>query len=523
MVGCSILLSWGCTGTAGGFANTYDLQRAEALRAREADWRNGPVVYQVIVDRFAPPEDLESKRSLYPAPKKLRSWDETPTRGEYLPEVNVWSHEIDFWGGDLDSLRSRLDYVHELGVDVLYLNPIHMAYTNHKYDAQDYFEISPEYGTRDDFRALAKDVHARDMRLLLDGVFNHMGATSPWFQDALNNPDSEWREWFLIGSEYDLGYLAWVNVPNLPEVNLESEHVRGRIYGDCDSVIQGYLRDGADGWRLDVAFDIGFNYLSELTQAAHAAKHDSVVIGEVWNYPEQWMPALDGIMNMTMRQMILDMIRGDLSGMQFGHQLETMVEDTGLEPLLKSHLVLDNHDTPRLAELLQDPAQRRTAQVLQFTLPGSPVIYYGTELGMRGGDDPEQRAPMRWDLADDENGDLQWVRGLLAMRDRSAALRFGDFRLLDTARSLAFMRWNERVADTRIILCNPSDERVKEFLVMRDSKIMSYSRLRDELGSGVELTVMAGTLNIEIPPRTIWVLRPVVEQQGDYTPFKRVQ
>ena len=244
-------------------------------RGREADWRNGAIVYQVIVDRFAPAANLDAKRSLYPPPKRLRKWSETPTGGAYVPEAQVYQHEIDFWGGDLASLRGKLDYVHTLGADVLYLNPIHRAYTNHKYDAVDYFAVSEEYGTRADVQGLAADCHKRGMRLVLDGVFNHMGRRAPWFTGAMQRLDSPYREWFFIGPEYRLGYRAWFDVANLPELRLENPAVQARIFGAPDSVVQGYLRDGVDGWRLDVAFDMGPAILGRLTECAHAAKPES--------------------------------------------------------------------------------------------------------------------------------------------------------------------------------------------------------------------------------------------------------
>ena len=122
----------------------------------------------MIVDRFAPAANLDAKRALYPAPKTLRRWDETPARGRFLDAHKVNSHEIDFWGGDLASTTAKLGYVQSLGADVLYLNPIHLAYTNHKYDALDYNQISPEYGTRDDLKKLAVNLHGRQMKLVLE-------------------------------------------------------------------------------------------------------------------------------------------------------------------------------------------------------------------------------------------------------------------------------------------------------------------------------------------------------------------
>lgn len=504
------------------WANQYDRQRAPVLAEREADWRNGAIVYQVFVDRFAPAANLEAKRHLYPKPKRLRRWTETPKAGKFLPEVGVWSHEIDFWGGDLQSLRGKLDYLQQLGIDVLYLNPIQQAYTNHKYDAQDYFKVSPEYGSRKDVKELAKDCHARDIRLVLDGVFNHVGRTSPWFQSALNDPDSPWREWFYIGPEYKLGYRAWANVANLPDLRLENPAVQARIFGDRDSVVQGYLRDGVDGWRLDVAHDIGFTILSKLTQAAHEAKPGSLVVGEIWNYPEEWSPAVDAVMNFHAREIILNLVKGETPGEQAGRMFDRMIADAGLEPILKAWIVLDNHDIQRLKTELPEPWQQRMAQVLQFTLPGSPCVYYGVEVGMEGGWDPEERAPMRWDLVTDENPDLRWTRRLIALRRGNRALRIGDFRLLDSDKLLAFMRRTDRVAETTIVVANPTDEPINELLAARDSKLMNYATLRDEL-SGTEITIKSGTLSVTIPAQTVWVLQPVIPDPHEYSKYGRVQ
>ncbi len=507
---------------SGDLANHYERQRAEVLARRAADWRNGAIVYQVIVDRFAPALDLDAKRQLYPAPKRLREWHESPARGEKLDDVQVWSHEVDFWGGDLQSLRGKLDYVEEIGADVLYLNPIHSAYTNHKYDALDYFAVSPEYGTRDDVKALADDCHRRGMKLVLDGVFNHVGRASEWFQQAINDADSPLREWFYIGDQYEFGYRGWANVKNLPELRLENPALQARIFGDADSVVQGYLRDGVDGWRLDVAFDIGFVILDKLTTAAHAAKPGSLVVGEIWSYPEEWAPALDAVMNFHARQIILHLARGHMSGAHAGRLLERMITDAGLDAILKSWIILDNHDTRRLKAELPERWQQRLAQALQFTLPGSPCVYYGVELGMDGGDDPCNRGPMRWELVSDNNADLQWMRKLVALRRGNRALKLGDFRLLDSERTLAFMRRTDRLHETTIVVANATDGELTDVIPLRDSKLMNWDKLRDEL-SGVEAMVFSGMLRVTVPPRTVRVFRPIIADTGEYSAHKRVQ
>lgn len=505
-------------------ANVYDLSLAKTLADRESDWRNGAIIYQVIVDRFAPSENLDAKKALYASPRTLHEWSETPRGGKKLDEYGLWSHELAFWGGDLASLRSKLDYIDALGVDVLYLNPIHAAFTNHKYDAQDYAAVSQEYGSRQDVIDLAKACHDREMKMMLDGVFNHMGRTSPKFVDALNNPQSAYRDWFIVNPAFKDGYRGWYNVKNLPEVNLENAAVRKHIWADKDSVVQQYLRDGIDGWRLDVAYDIGFEYLQELTNAAHAAKRGSWVVGEIWCYPEQWTPSVDGVMNFHARQIVIDLLEGKMSGAHAGTMIDRMIADAGLDPMLKSWIQLDNHDTPRIRHSLPNVELRRLAQVLQFTLPGSPVIYYGAELGMEGGDDPANRAPMRWDLVNDDNLDLKWMKQLIKLRRDNRALRVGGFRKIDTERLLAFSRQTDRVNENVLIIANPTDKPVREIISPRDSKLMSYGKLRDQLDAKIEETVSAGRLEIEVPPKTVRVLKAVIlDGTKEYSPYKRVQ
>lgn len=488
---------------------------------REQDWRNGPLVYQVLVDRFAPPRDLAAKRERYAPPRELRSWEELPRPGRYLAEEGLWSHELEFWGGDLESLRGRLDYLRELGVEVLYLNPIQAAFTNHKYDAEDYFAVAPELGSREDLRALAGELHAHGQRLVLDGVFNHLGRRSEWFRRAQAG-EEPYRSWFFFGEEYARGYRCWDDAANLPELRLEEPSLRERLWAGPESVVQGYLREeGVDGWRLDVAFDIGPELLAELSAGAHAAKPGSLTVGEIYNMPTRWIPALDAVMNMSARELILGLARGELSAQLFSRHLATLVGDVGLEALLKCWLVLDNHDTPRLKTALPEAWQRALAQTLQFTLPGAPQLYYGVEAGMAGGGDPEVRAPMRWDDAVPGNPERERLVRLIALRQRLRALRIGDYVPLDAERSLAFLRRTERARETVLVAANPSPEATSETLLVRDSWLMNGAWLRDEL-SGERFQIFAGVLRLPLAPRSVRLLTPMVSEGPDYSPYKRV-
>lgn len=504
-------------------ANRFDKAVAGVYERREADWRNGPIVYQVLVDRFAPSANLEAKRSLYPAPKKLRAWTEEPRRGTYLEQEKLWSHEIDFWGGDLASTAARLDHVQQLGADVLYLNPIHLGYTNHKYDSLDYHAVSPEFGTRDDVKALAAELKKRGMKLVLDGVFNHMGRNSPAFRAAEADPKSPYRSWFVFGPQYEGGVRTWWNAQNLPELNLENPKVRAHVYGAADSVVRRWLKDGVDGWRLDVAFDIGFNILGELTQAAHQQKPGSLVVGEIPNYPREWFPSVDGVMHFGLRKLMIAAANREIDGPSFQRMVARLVADADYEHLLKSWVYLDNHDTFRIATTVPDPAARKLAQVLLFTLPGAVNLYYGSEVAMEGGDDPEMRGPMRWDRVAANHPDLAWTRKLTALRKAHRALRVGDFRTAEASNGvIAFERHTDRAGDTVLVLVNTATTLVDSTVLVANSKLMDGDNLVDQLDGSVH-NLQASMLRVKMPAQSAWVLKPRLATPQGYSNYKRVQ
>lgn len=494
---------------------------APDFAAREADWRNGAVVYHAFVDRFAPSANLDAKRPLYASPRTLKTWSDLPVGGRQLPDQGVWSHELDFWGGDLPSLRAKLGHIVGLGADVLYLNPIHEAFTNHKYDATDWKRVAPEYGTQADLEALIADLHRDKRKLVLDGVFNHAGRANKLFQEGLNNPNSPYRSWFEIGSQYPLGYRAWAGVPNLPEVALENPAARDYLWRKPDSVVAHFLKMGVDGWRLDVAHEIGFEHLAELTQSAHEHKAGSLVIGEAWVYPSRWTKSMDALMNIFLGHLVVGFAKEEVSGRKMAAALDAMIADCGIEPLLKSWIVLANHDMPRLATRLPDPGLRKMAVALQFALPGSPMVYYGDEVGMVGGDDPAQRAPMRWDLVTDTNEDLAWHRKVAGIRAKSRALKIGDCRTLASDTLFAFVRTTEEALDTTIVVANPTSKPVTETLVVPVPTLLGYTQLRDELGGG-SVRVAVGSIRPTVPPHSVQVYR-IVEEPGRHDQYKRLR
>ncbi|MBS1701505.1 MAG: glycoside hydrolase family 13 protein [Armatimonadetes bacterium] len=493
-----------------------------SIESRAKDWRNGAVVYQVFVDRFVPPANPRAKAKFYASPRTFHSWDDLPKAGKFDPKLGVWTHELDFWGGDLKGVESKLSYIRDLGADVLYLNPIHEAFTNHKYDAIDYKKVDPAFGTTKDLSGLISKSHKSGLKVVLDGVFNHMGRRSPYLQDALKSAKSPYRDWFFLGKQYQAGYKGWLGGVNMPVLHLEDAGLQKYLWRDKDSVVQHYLNLGIDGWRLDVAYEIGPELLGEITKYAHKAKKGSLVVGEILGYPAGWFPNIDGQYNLFAPGLCMEMLDGTVSGGRAADMLNDYVADAGIENVLKSWLVADNHDTPRLTSMLPSDKDRMLEWALLFTLPGCPNVYYGSELGMTGGGDPENRAPMRWDLVSPQNETLAWVKKLIGFRKSHPSLRYGDFQALRTEKLLAFTRTTGLLREDVIVVVNPTAKKVTETFAHRMGNLMSWEEMQDLVSGGKVLQKM-GLMTVEAPPKSIQIFVPVVTRVNGFSPYDRIK
>ncbi|MES1147245.1 MAG: alpha-amylase family glycosyl hydrolase, partial [bacterium] len=360
------------------------------------------------------------------------------------------------------------------------------------------------------------------MKLMLDGVFNHIGRRSDIFLEALQNANDPHRNWFFFGDEFKNGYRSFANVQNMPAWKLENPQVRDYLWNGRDSVVKHWLKKGADGWRLDVAFELGPDYLQELTNAAHRQKPGSPVVGEVSGYPADWYPQLDGTFNFFPIDLGKNMLKGNLEGGRVGQMLDDMVADAPYENLLKSWLLTDNHDTPRLAYQCPDIEDRKILEAMQFTLPGSPVIYYGTELGMDGGGDPACRAPMRWDLVTSNNKDLAWVKQMVALRKANPALRYGDFKALRTNKLLAYLRTTDQLRQSVMVVVNPTDQAVTETFAVRIGRLMSWGEMKDAMG-GQSIRAIAGQATVTMKPKSVCVFNVVDSTDMGYSQYSRIK
>ena len=444
------------------------------------DWFGQGVTYQIFPDRF--------RRSRVPDPEGLvggrwvhQSWEEFP---EYRPDDRGEVRNRDFFGGDFQGVIEKLDYLKSLGVETLYFNPIFEAAENHRYGAADYSRVDPMLGTNDDFSRLCAEAHKQGMRVILDGVFNHTGFVSRYFNGdgfypetgAYQSWDSPYHSWFHF-TQWPQKYDSWWGIYSLPAVNENDPGYRDFIFAGEDSVVRRWLRAGADGWRLDVADELPDDFVHGIHEAARAEKPDAVVIGEVWEdgstkvaYGVRRKHILgghcDGLMNYPLRSAILSFFQGG-GGEGFVKVMETIRENYPHFAFYSAMNSLDTHDTPRLITLLGaggeyrdqtkewraqyrlSPKQRargrallKAAALLMFCFPGSPTVYYGDEVGMEGFEDPFNRQTYPWGHEDMDL--LEWYRALGRLRRRHQALRRGSIRYLcGKGPLLAFIRETE--------------------------------------------------------------------------------
>lgn len=457
------------------------------------DWFGQGVSYQIFPDRFRrtgipDPSGMVGGRTVH------ADWGEDP---DWRPDASGEVRNRDYFGGTLAGITEKLDYLKGLGVTTVYLCPIFEAAENHRYGTADYEKIDPMLGTREDLTRLCDGLHRRGMRLILDGVFNHTGFVSRYFNGdgfypepgAAQSKDSPYYDWFHFDHWPDK-YESWWGIYSLPAVNENAPSYREFIFGGEDSVVRRWLRAGADGWRLDVVDEVPDDFVRGIHAAAREEKPDATILGEVWEDGSTkiaygvrrrhvWGGHCDGLMNYPFRKAALDYLLGG-SGADFVQAMETLRENYPPFAFCNAMNALGTHDTPRILTLLgmggactdrskqwradsrMNPAQRRrgvellkVGAALLYCFPGSPTVYYGDEAGMEGFEDPFNRRGFPWGKEDAALTD--WFARLGALRNEHPALRRGDIRYLaGDGGLLAFTRCAE--GETILCACNAGDE-----------------------------------------------------------------
>ena len=402
-------------------------------------WVQDAVFYQIFPERFANGDRSND-------PPEVAGWDCLPTREN-------------FFGGDLQGIIAHLDYIVDLGVTALYLTPVFAARSNHKYDTSDYLTVDPAFGSTELLRRLVEACHRQGLRVVLDAVFNHCGDGFWAFQDVVaHGAQSPYAQWFQsvnhpVRSE-PLSYQTCGGAAFLPKLNLANRDVRDHLL----HVAQYWIRTcDIDGWRLDVPWKAPMDFWREFRAAVKAVKPDAYIAGETWRDTAYWLAGdtCDGVMNYPLRDCILDYcLRDAMDAEDFDHFTARLRQVHGQADAANLNL-LGSHDTPRLMTLSAGNVQRAMlAAVLQFTLPGVPMVYYGDEIGMLGENDPDCRRTMRWDSLEWNQDMRALVRTLATARRRHAALRLGSLETLHIFNGVyAFRRRTDD--DEIIVVINP--------------------------------------------------------------------
>ncbi len=414
------------------------------------EWVFDAVFYQIFPDRFANGDPTND-------PPNVQPWGTPPTG---------WG----FQGGDLQGVLQRLDYLQDLGINAIYLNPVFRSSSNHRYNVSDYYCIDPKLGSSEDFRSLLDEAHRRGVRIVLDGVFNHCGRGFFAFNDVLENEThSPYLDWYHIKrfplNAYGPGdaenYAAWWKFKSLPKFNTDNPQVRQYLI----DVARYWVEQGIDGWRLDVPNEIDDDaFWAEFRSAVKSANPDAYLVGEIWDGDPRWVGPghFDGLLNYPMREALLGYLAsGTLKASGFVGRVEALFASYARENALAHYSPLGSHDTERIRTLCgKNAARLRLAFLFQFFYPGVPGIYYGDEVGLEGGKDPDSRRAFPWDVARWDQPLRDFVQRLIELRRRLVALRRGEFigLLADDAVGVsAFARRHE--AQVAILALNPSGNR----------------------------------------------------------------
>lgn len=421
------------------------------------DWIKGGIMYHIFVDRFNRGKDTPKKEYAYIHENK----SETPF---YAPDEYGSVSNTDFYGGNLDGITNKLEYIKSLGVNAIYLSPVFDARSNHKYDTGNYEKIDEMFGTQKDFEILCEKAKERDIKIICDGVFNHTGDDSVYFNKyrnyegdgAYNSKNSPYFNWYNFKT-YPDDYECWWGIKILPQTNKQNEDFLNYITGE-NGILRKWMKLGASSWRLDVADELPDVFLDKIREAAKTENPDALIIGEVWEDASNKISygarrryllgaQLDSVMNYPLKGAIINFVlKGD--GRALNDEILTQIENYPPQVINCLMNILSTHDTWRVLSALGceksfsskhemaafslNEAQLKTAEkrlfcaaLLQMTLPGVPCIFYGDEAGMQGFADPFCRGYFQW--GNENRNILEFYKKITALRRENSVFKTGGY------------------------------------------------------------------------------------------------
>jgi glycosidase len=406
-------------------------------------WVKDAIFYQIFPERFANANPRND-------PPKVEPWGALPKSKSYF-------------GGDLQGIINKLDYIQSLGVNCLYLNPIFESNSNHKYHAKDYLKIDPAFGDEKVFKQLVDGCHSRGIRIILDAVWNHSGTDFFAFEDIKKNgKKSKYVKWFNIysfpvGPPSKPNYECWWNLGDLPKLMTHNPEVRDYLY----KVTEKWMKFGIDGWRLDVPNEIPHPFWIEWRKLVKRLNPDAYIVGEIWDDATPWLKGdqFDAVMNYRFRKACLDFfVHEKTTSSEFGNALQTTLRSYPQEANYAMQNLLGSHDTERFLTLCKGDKQRmKLAWLFQMTYLGAPMIYYGDEIGMEGGKDPDCRRTMIWDEAKQDRELLAEMKKLIQMRNENPVFTNGDFEIVEMNNRHLFVFTRQFKNHQAVVVLNNGD------------------------------------------------------------------
>jgi len=477
------------------------------------EWVKNAVFYQIFPDRFA-----RSQRINHPRGLTFKAWGAPP-------------EEQGFQGGDLLGVVDKLDYLQELGVTAIYLCPIFSSASNHRYHTFDYMQVDPLLGGNAALRELLDEAHARNIKVVLDGVFNHASRGFWAFHHILEaGGNSPYLDWFHIEdwplSPYPkkkkekLNYKAWWNLAALPKFNTDNPGVRDYIM----QVARYWLEFGIDGWRLDVPGDIDDDsFWQEFRQVVKGTNPETYICGEIWDAAQRWLQGdqFDAVMNYIFTGAIISFCGGKtlrpdyeqkhldlkpLDAPAFAQRLDHMHSLYAWEINHVQLNLLDSHDMARALWIMgEDKTALQLAVLFQMTLPGAPCIYYGGEIGLSGGTDPHCRQAFPWQAPETwDNELLAFYRQATALRHAHPVLRTGTFRFM-YAQGMVYAFSRQLGEQTAIVIFNADVETVELHLDLGELAVTTaWVEFWPQVGRSYQAA--EGQLELTLPPRQALVL-----------------
>ena len=428
------------------------------------DWVSNTVWYQIFPERFANGNPEIS-------PEWALAWDSS-----------IKPKSKDFFGGDLQGIIDHLDYLQDLGITGLYLCPIFESPSNHKYNTTDYFEIDRHFGDKKTFRKLVEAAHRRGMKIMLDAVFNHIGDQAPQWQDVLKHgEDSIYKDWFHIQdfpvvkenlvNKRELSYHTFAFESYMPKLNTANPQVRDYLLSVATYWIEEF---DIDAWRLDVANEVDHQFWRDFRKAVLAKKPDLYILGEVWHTSQPWLNGdeFHAVMNYPLSDSIKDyFLRGVKKTSQFIDEInsQSMYYRQQISEVMFN--LLDSHDTERILATAKGDSQLvKSALACLFLQRGTPCFYYGTELELDGGPDPDCRRAMPWERVSESNEMLNFMKKLIQLRkDASSIIQHGKYSLKEIKPDVVSLEWNYDGQKVRAIF----NQSAENYLVDSDSVVLA--------------------------------------------------